>query len=151
VLIELKYENLKPEANNKSSLVIMKNEIAYWIEHAQYDLDTAEAMLRSGRYLYVTFMCQQAIEKQLKALIIMLKSIAPPFSHNLRRLSEIAGIDEKMTEQQINFLDDLTPFCVAARYPAYKSKMASIATREVSIKYLQQTKELFAWLKELMK
>ena len=118
----------------------MEKEITYWIEHAQYDLDTAEAMLDSGRYLYVTFMCQQAIEKLLKAIIIKIKSIAPSFSHNLRRLSEIAGIDENMTEQQLNFLDDLTPFCVAARYPAYKSKMALIATQEISKNYLQLTK-----------
>ncbi|UCE08346.1 MAG: HEPN domain-containing protein [bacterium] len=48
----------------------MEKEISYWIEHAQYDLGTAEAMLISGRYLYVTFMCQQAIEKLLKAIII---------------------------------------------------------------------------------
>ena len=129
----------------------MEKEITYWIEHAQYDLDTAEAMLNSSRYLYVTFMCQQAIEKLLKAIIIKFKSIAPPFSHNLRRLSEIAGIDENMTEGQLNFLDDLTPFCVAARYPAYKSKMALIATQEVSKNYLRQTKELFEWLKESMK
>ena len=54
-------------------------------------------------------------------------------------------------EQQLNFLDDLTPFCVATRYPAYKTKMALIATQDVSKNYLRQTKDLFAWLKELMK
>lgn len=129
----------------------MEKEISYWIEHAVYDLETAEAMLNSGRHLYVTFMCQQAIEKLLKAIIIKIKSIVPPFSHNLRRLTEIAGIDNDMTDQQLNFLDDLTPFCVATRYPAYKNKMAWIATQEVSKNYLQQTKELFEWLKELMK
>lgn len=38
----------------------------YWEEIATYDLETAEAMLASGRYLYVVFMCQQAIEKLMK-------------------------------------------------------------------------------------
>jgi len=33
----------------------------YWKDAAIYDLETAEAMLDSGRYLYVVFMCQQAI------------------------------------------------------------------------------------------
>jgi len=27
----------------------------YWIEHSDYDLKTAEAMYKSRRYLYVTF------------------------------------------------------------------------------------------------
>lgn len=40
----------------------------YWIEIAKYDLETAEAMLKSKRYLYVGFMCHQSIEKILKAI-----------------------------------------------------------------------------------
>jgi len=128
----------------------MRTETKYWVDYAVYDLETAKAMLNSGRYLYVTFMCQQAIEKILKAIIIESKSVAPPFSHNLRRLAEIAGIDQEMAEEQINFLDDLSPFCVAARYPAYKNKMAGIATENVFAKYLVKTKEMFQWLKNLI-
>ena len=41
---------------------------AYWLELAQYDLDTAAAMFSSGRWFYVVFMCQQAIEKLCKGL-----------------------------------------------------------------------------------
>ena len=33
-----------------------------WVDQAQYDLETAHAMLASGRYLYVLFCCQQAVE-----------------------------------------------------------------------------------------
>jgi HEPN domain-containing protein len=40
----------------------------YWLETAQYDLDTAKAMFESGRWLYAVFMCQQAVEKLSKAL-----------------------------------------------------------------------------------
>jgi len=43
----------------------MNAKVLYWIEISDYDLDTAEAMLESKRYLYVGFMCHQAIEKQL--------------------------------------------------------------------------------------
>ena len=41
-----------------------------WIERANYDLITAQAMLETKRYLYVAFMCQQSLEKVLKAIII---------------------------------------------------------------------------------
>ena len=40
-----------------------------WVERAQYDLETARAMLASGRLLYVLFCCQQAVEKMLKGII----------------------------------------------------------------------------------
>ena len=40
------------------------NKVAYWLDIADYDLDTAEAMYQTGRRLYVAFMCHQTIEKQ---------------------------------------------------------------------------------------
>ncbi len=45
----------------------MDSKIKYWIDLSDYDLDTAEAMLQSKRYLYVGFMCHQSIEKSFKA------------------------------------------------------------------------------------
>jgi len=49
-----------------------------WVDQAQYDLDTARAMLASGRYLYVLFCCQQAVEKALKAAIVRKTGELPP-------------------------------------------------------------------------
>jgi predicted nucleotidyltransferase len=46
----------------------MKKTTANWFASADYDIQTAEAMLKSQRYLYVVFMCHLAIEKTLKAL-----------------------------------------------------------------------------------
>jgi len=37
--------------------------VQYWQEMSEYDLATAKAMLQTGRYLYVGFMCHQAVEK----------------------------------------------------------------------------------------
>jgi HEPN domain-containing protein len=44
---------------------------AYWLDIAQYDLETANAMFDSGRWLYVVFMCQQALEKLAKGLYVL--------------------------------------------------------------------------------
>ena len=38
-----------------------------WISLAEYDLETARHMQKTGRYLYVIFMCHIALEKILKA------------------------------------------------------------------------------------
>jgi len=43
--------------------MIQQEKFEYWLETAEYDLETAGAMLNSGRWLYVIFMCQQAIER----------------------------------------------------------------------------------------
>ena len=47
-----------------------KDKVDYWIDIADYDLKTAKSMLDSGRYLYVLFMCQQALEKIIKSLYV---------------------------------------------------------------------------------
>ena len=36
-----------------------EEKIAYWVELSDYDLETAEVMLATKRYLYVAFMCHQ--------------------------------------------------------------------------------------------
>ncbi|HMT12966.1 MAG TPA: HEPN domain-containing protein, partial [Ignavibacteria bacterium] len=43
------------------------NKIKYWTELSDYDIESARVMLEGKRYLYVGFMCHQAIEKILKA------------------------------------------------------------------------------------
>ena len=36
----------------------------YWLDSAEYDLQTARAMLETRRLLYVGFMCHQTVEKR---------------------------------------------------------------------------------------
>lgn len=66
----------------------MKGKVKYWIELSDYDLETAEAMLKSKRYLYVGFMCHQTIEKAFKAYYFFLKSDVAPYSHSLSYLAK---------------------------------------------------------------
>lgn len=44
-----------------------EEKVHYWLDIAAYDIETAEAMYQTGRWLYVAFMCHQVIEKTLKA------------------------------------------------------------------------------------
>lgn len=66
----------------------MNDKVQYWVEISDYDLETAEAMLKSKRYLYVGFMCHQAIEKVFKAYFTGVKSETAPFSHSLSYLAK---------------------------------------------------------------
>jgi HEPN domain-containing protein len=51
-----------------------------WATQSLYDIETAKAMLDTGRYLYVLFCCQQAVEKMLRALMARTKNCHPVFT-----------------------------------------------------------------------
>ena len=63
------------------------DKVKYWTEISDYDLDTAEAMFQTKRWLYVGFMCHQTIEKIFKAYWCSKIEGTGPMSHNLIRQS----------------------------------------------------------------
>lgn len=77
----------------------MDGKIKYWIEMSDYDLETAEAMLLTDRYLYVGFMCHQTIEKILKAYWTSRLTEAPIKIHSLYRLSEKTELSKDLSEE----------------------------------------------------
>lgn len=119
--------------------------VAHWIERAEYDLGTAKAMLDTGRYLYVGYMCQQAIEKLLKAIIAQQNKENFPI-HNLSRLVELAQIKNHLNSDQLNFLAELTPYCIEARYGDYKESLSEIINEQKAEKIYQDTVKVFEWL-----
>jgi HEPN domain-containing protein len=86
-----------------------------WLERAEYDLDTAEAMVTTARYIYAVFMCQQAVEKSFKALLASQGREVPPI-HNLRRLAEASGTVRALDQEDLKKLDFLSQYYLNARY-----------------------------------
>lgn len=99
---------------------MMDNKVDYWLEMSDYDFETAKAMLATQRYLYVGFMCHQVIEKALKAYWSNVLEEPPLKIHTLSRLAERSGLDKFMSESQLDFIDELEPLNIEARYPSYK-------------------------------
>lgn len=125
----------------------MNEKVTYWIEMSDYDFDTAKAMLSTGRYLYVGFMCHQTIEKALKAYWSKVLEEPPLKIHTLSRLAERSGIDAEMTEDQLDFVDILEPLNIEARYPSYKERLMASLNNDRCQDILRQTDELRAWIK----
>ena len=119
--------------------------VEHWVERSKYDLDTAKAMLDTGRYLYVSYMCQQAIEKILKAIIAQQGKENFPI-HNLNRLAEISLIDSELNSEQFNFLAELTPYNIEARYGDYKESLSEIINDKKAQKVYEKTLEIHEWL-----
>ena len=116
-----------------------------WLDRAAYDLETARALLHSKRYLYVAFMCQQSIEKLLKAYVSA-RGATPPFVHNLVRLAEASGLRAVLSPSQQLLLADLNPYYIKARYGEYKDALAKVCTADKAAHFLQATEEVIQWL-----
>lgn len=126
----------------------MDEKVAYWLELAQYDLDSAKVMLNGGRYLYVGFMCHQTVEKVLKSYYVFIKKEAPPYTHNLTLIAKEADIYGRFTDEQKDILDILEPLNLEARYPTYKEKLMKSLTKERCEKIMRETEDLYKWIRE---
>ena len=120
----------------------------YWTNMSDYDFETAKAMLKTKRYLYVGFMCHQAVEKIMKAVYVNNKVPETlPYIHNLTRLARAADVFEDMTIEQQDLLSRLEPLNVESRYPKEKDSVLTILTDEYCHTILEETEALIKWLK----
>ncbi|MDD4527740.1 MAG: HEPN domain-containing protein [Candidatus Margulisbacteria bacterium] len=126
----------------------MSNEqkINYWLDLSNYDLDTAKAMLETGRYLYVGFMCHQSVEKILKAYFIKNNNGNPPYTHNLLKLATESGCYNLFNENQKDLIDQLDPLNIEARYPSYKEQLLKQLNKEICSKMFMESKEFLKWI-----
>jgi len=126
----------------------MSEKVKYWTELADYDFDTAKALLESKRNLYVGFMCHQTIEKMLKAYYTKLFDEIPPYTHRLSFLTEKTGLEGILSEDQKGTIDELEPLNIEARYPQYKQEIFRIMTDEKCVHVLKVTEELKQWIEK---
>lgn len=124
------------------------DKVAYWLDIADYDLDTAEAMYQTGRWLYVAFMCHQVIEKTLKAYWCGTQPDDPPYTHNHKRLADGSGLYGLMTEEKKDFLNTITNYNIQARYPEDKDDLYNTLTPQACKEMIDETKLMTKWIKE---
>lgn len=121
-----------------------QEKVEHWLDIAQYDLDTAEVMQNSGRYLYTVFMCQQSLEKLLKAIHIHQKGQEAPKTHNLIYLFGLLKLPQR--NEYLKTLGQLNTYYIEGRYPSYKQKLSQLLDKKTAQNFLDETKEIFKWL-----
>lgn len=125
------------------------NKSAYWFDGAEYDLQTARAMLETQRMLYVGFMCHQVIEKALKGCFVTRKPDEElPYIHKLMRLANLCGLSAEMSERQLDLLDTLSPLNIEARYPLQKDRLLASLTVPRCEQMIKETEELYQWIRK---
>jgi len=120
--------------------------IEYWKFHANYDMKTAESLLKSKRYPYCLFMCQLALEKVLKAIVVQKIKTHAPYTHDLVRLARIIEIE--FSKEQMSYLKEISGFNIEARYDNIKMEFHKKATKSFTEKYFKISNELYLWLEE---
>lgn len=113
----------------------MKEKALDWLKQANADLKTARDLLKSKNYYASVNFSQQAAEKGLKAVFILLKNGLPPRIHDLVELGRLTGASSDVMSQA----EQLTSSFFTVRYPD--------SAPEIPVKYYDE-KKAKAHLKE---
>lgn len=116
-----------------------------WFALAADDLEFAEEVLKNKkRPHWAAHLCQQTIEKLLKAIVQEKKNRVPTPTHNFKTLCREADI--QLPEEKMQWLMALAPHYLGTRYPEDLFKLQKKYTQKFCERLYQETKEFFKWL-----
>ena len=126
----------------------MRPEAERWFLQSEEELETAKVSFKGGKWFAVSFWCQQAAEKSLKALFIVKKKESPGTTHSLTFL----GRELNVPREYSNLLRDLTKEYYLSRYPDASEDVPFKAyVKEDAENYLRQCEKLLQWVKSQLK
>ena len=117
-----------------------------WFFQSDYDLETAQQMLQSGRNIYCIFMCHLSLEKALKGLFIKHLNEIPPKLHAL--VYFVNKIQLVLSEEHLLFVKKIDNLSIVTRYPEDLRAMITLYTRKQTTDIYEQTKAIQQWLKQ---
>jgi len=126
--------------------VSMRKDTKNFIKSSEYDLETAQFMFDTRRYVYVIFMCHLSLEKLLKAFVSEANQTTPPKSHNLIYLIKIGNI--QLPKDYLEFIAKINNASIITRYPEDFLKTLEAYPEDIAFEYLSITKEIHKWLKQ---
>jgi HEPN domain-containing protein len=127
----------------------IEEHIKYWVDSAEYDMDSAFDIFKTKRYAWSLYIGHLALEKILKAIYVKSSvNKVPPKIHNLRKLAELS--DLRLNDEQLLFLDFVNNFQLEARYAEFKNELYKLATESFTLDNLNKIKEQYLWFKSLI-
>jgi len=129
-------------------MIIMREEVKNLFEQGIKDLEVAEKNFALKEYYISAFLCQQAVEKYLKAFFIIKNAKSPGPTHSLIYLAKETGIPKDF----FNFLGDLSPEFITTRYPDISGEAPYKIYHYDKVKnYINKSKELIKWIDNQIK
>jgi HEPN domain-containing protein len=123
--------------------------IKYWLKSADADLKVMNSLLKNRHYAWALFLGHLVTEKLLKAVYVKNIGMDVPYIHNLVRIAEESKLE--LTEEQKDFLAEVTTFNIKARYSDYKGRFHRKATKKFTECYITKIKEFRKWLLKKIK
>lgn len=131
----------------------------YWLLLSDYDMDTIHCLIQGERWVYVAYLCQQAVERQLKGMYVFYNNAEAPKTHNINFLfSKLLTCDKftesvdqaRFEERRIeceDFLIDVM-FYYMSDYPfSYKNIANRFVSRELALSLYERTRDIVSWLR----
>lgn len=131
---------------------IPREEVRLWLADSDDAYRVAQQNFGLGNYHVAAFYVHSAVERALKAAVIGLKLESPAKTHDLKRLySRVAG-DIKLSQEQIDFLGELTPVSQTARYVDVAVAMPrDVYSRTLAERYLSAAAPVLTAIKRRLK
>jgi len=118
--------------------------IKYWLDSAQYDLDTGKSLLQAKRFPYALFFAHLALEKALKAVVVKTTQEHAPFTHSLTLLASKANIE--IPESMLDRFAEYMEFHIEARYTDDRKDFYKKCTEEFTRSKFNEMKKDYEWL-----
>lgn len=129
----------------------MRAQSSVWMDIADDDLEAAEHCFIGKRFLWSMFMCQQAVEKAIKAVHYENTGMTPPKKHDLISLAGSAGILDQCAKDTKDLLRRLSLYYIETRYPDKRADLEAKCNQEHTKEILERSKEAVIWLKGMLK
>jgi HEPN domain-containing protein len=126
-------------------MINTERQIEYWKSSAISNIETAEILVASKKYIEGMFFCHLCIEKILKALVVKQTGDIPGKTHDLFHLAGISKI--VITEEQTEFMQILMKYQLEGRYPEYYP--TAPAAKKI-LEYLNETNNLFICFSKML-
>lgn len=124
--------------------MVVRKEVENWWKQAEEDFSSAKFNFDGKKYYLAVFLCQQAVEKGLKAYFLKVKRTSAGLTHSLVYLAT----EIKMPKKFFSFLRRLTPQFVDTRYPdASYGVPSEFYDDEFALEFIEGTEEVMEWLR----
>ncbi len=134
--------------NDNNSNINVNKIVKHWLETSEDDYQTMLTLFDSKKFSWALFIGHISTEKLLKALYVKKYEKHAPFTHNLFRLAELIDLD--LSDEQADWLDEITSFNLNARYDDYKREFYSICTYKYTQSWIEKIKSIRIWIKKML-
>jgi HEPN domain-containing protein len=131
----------------------------YWEMISDYDMGTAEDMVKAKRWMYVASICHTAIGRLLKGLIVYNTNKETPKSNNLVFLMNRLGGNQTFSateggqrfkaekEEYLDLIIDITYYRINDYPFSYQKTLDRFIEENTALEVLEKAKRVISWLK----